>query len=551
MLAVRAGSITLSTLVAATLVVTGAPIAASAAETTGSITGTASGGYVPDGAAIATAYQLVGEEWLRQGEAVVAANGAYKIDGLELGSYRVAVTDLPEFNGTDGDIEYFGWREWWDDAMTIDAADSVELSSVDPNAVGIDIDLDTVEGEYSWPTIDGTPKVGGVLTATPGAWPIGTPIEYAWFADSTYLADATGATLEVSGDLVGSRISVIVSGEKTPGVWEAKDSAATDAVARGTLTGATPKIKGVLAAGSTIKVSKGTWTAGTSFRYQWYADGKKISGATSSSFKLPSTLVGTKITVNVAGSKTGYASLVKKSAVTSRVAKAPTPTISGSAKIGSKLSARAGTWTTGTRLGYQWYANGVAISGATKSTFTVTRAERGKAITVRVRGAKSGYATVAKMSEATRKVPVTSAPKISGSATVGQRLTVKPGTWSTKTAFTYQWYVGGKAIKNATGATFKLKSTYAGKTITVKVTGRKSGYTTVSRTSSATRSVRYPSRTGPTSLGSCPSWAPIKGNADSGIYHLPSGRYYDATNPEECFRTETAARAAGYRASKV
>lgn len=48
----------------------------------------------------------------------------------------------------------------------------------------------------------------------------------------------------------------------------------------------------------------------------------------------------------------------------------------------------------------------------------------------------------------------------------------------------------------------------------------------------------------------CPSKYPIKGNASSMIYHVPSGQYYDVTNPEECFSTESAAVAAGYRKSK-
>jgi hypothetical protein len=31
------------------------------------------------------------------------------------------------------------------------------------------------------------------------------------------------------------------------------------------------------------------------------------------------------------------------------------------------------------------------------------------------------------------------------------------------------------------------------------------------------------------------------------IYHMPGGAFYDRTNPEECFSSESAARAAGYR----
>ena len=43
-----------------------------------------------------------------------------------------------------------------------------------------------------------------------------------------------------------------------------------------------------------------------------------------------------------------------------------TPVVSGVAKVGAKLKATAGTWSpTDAKVSYQWYANGVAIPGAT------------------------------------------------------------------------------------------------------------------------------------------------------------------------------------------
>ena len=54
----------------------------------------------------------------------------------------------------------------------------------------------------------------------------------------------------------------------------------------------------------------------------------------------------------------------------------------------------------------------------------------------------------------------------------------------------------------------------------------------------------------PLAGGDCPSEAPIKGNASSGIYHVPGGQFYDRTNAEECFATESDAQDAGYRASR-
>ncbi len=48
----------------------------------------------------------------------------------------------------------------------------------------------------------------------------------------------------------------------------------------------------------------------------------------------------------------------------------------------------------------------------------------------------------------------------------------------------------------------------------------------------------------------CPADHPIKGNDNSGIYHVPGGQFYDATNARKCFTSEGAAILAGYRKSE-
>ncbi len=55
----------------------------------------------------------------------------------------------------------------------------------------------------------------------------------------------------------------------------------------------------------------------------------------------------------------------------------------------------------------------------------------------------------------------------------------------------------------------------------------------------------------PISKTDCPSNAPIKGNASSKIYHKPGQRFYKKTHPKECFASDSAAVAAGYRKAKV
>ena len=54
----------------------------------------------------------------------------------------------------------------------------------------------------------------------------------------------------------------------------------------------------------------------------------------------------------------------------------------------------------------------------------------------------------------------------------------------------------------------------------------------------------------PNDDGSCPDGFPIKANDNSGIYHLPTGRFYGRTKAERCYATAEQAEADGYRAAK-
>ncbi|MGH3498581.1 MAG: 50S ribosomal protein L17 [Nocardioidaceae bacterium] len=55
-----------------------------------------------------------------------------------------------------------------------------------------------------------------------------------------------------------------------------------------------------------------------------------------------------------------------------------------------------------------------------------------------------------------------------------------------------------------------------------------------------------PDSAAPLEDGTTPEGFDIKGNADSMKYHLPDGQWYDQTVPEVWFRTEEAARVAGF-----
>ncbi|MBD8080738.1 hypothetical protein [Cellulosimicrobium arenosum] len=410
------------------------------------------------------------------------------------------------------------------------------------------------------PTIVGSARIGSTLTAGPGAWSNGATLSYRWTRDGAAVAGATRPTYVPAPADLGHEIGVIVTGSAAfhP---DAERTSPTVTVGAGALSAATPKISGTAQVGKKLTASVGTWTPKPSVSYQWRANGTAIKGATHSTYTVPSSLHGKKITLTVTGKAVGYTTRSVTSAATQAVAagtfSAPTPKITGTARVGSTLRVTAGSWAPKGAVSYRWKAGGKSISGATKSTYVLKKNDHAKRITVTVTGRATGYATRSVTSSSTVAVATkfarTAAPKISGTVQVGKTLKASPGSWSPTPLFSYQWKVDGRSVSGATRSTFKVRSGDKGKRITVTVTGKRSTYVTAYRASAKTAAVKAaprPSRTSPASTWNCPSWARVKGNASSMIYHVPGGRWYDRTKPEECFTTTGAARAAGYRPSK-
>ncbi len=82
-------------------------------------------------------------------------------------------------------------------------------------------------------------------------------------------------------------------------------------------------------------------------------------------------------------------------------------------------------------------------------------------------------------------------PTITGTAAVGMTLTATPHVWKpTPVSLAYQWKRNGIAIPGATSATYRLSAADMGATIEVAVTGSKSDYTSVTKTSRGTGKVK-------------------------------------------------------------
>jgi Domain of unknown function (DUF4347)/RTX calcium-binding nonapeptide repeat (4 copies) len=362
-------------------------------------------------------------------------------------------------------------------------------------------------------SIVGTATQGQTLTATntlTDADGLGT-LSYQWKADGADILGATASTLTLTGDQVGKAISVTVSYTDGAGKLESVTSLqATSAVANlndaptGFVT-----IDGTALQGATLTANTSSLVdadgLGT-LSYQWYADGLAISNGTSSSYTLTQAEVGKLVTVNVSYTDqndgavgTGASESVTSSArfvgqhsntlptgsVTIGYATGGDLTPIGTLSEGDTLKASNSLvdLDTGTTSGalqpsisHQWYADGVAISGARFDTYTLTQAEVGKAITVKASYIDAfGIAESVTSASTTAVTDVTHTPggsvSIAGTATQGQTLTATNtltdadglGTLS------YQWKADGADILGATASTLTLTGDQVGKAISVTV----------------------------------------------------------------------------------
>jgi hypothetical protein len=233
-------------------------------------------------------------------------------------------------------------------------------------------------------------------------------------------------------------------------------------------------------------------------RYQWYRGSTAIKNATKSTYKAGSSDIGKTLKVRIRTYPSGsshYTHSMTSAATAAigggQIIASGSPEIQGDALVGVKLSVVKPTYSvTGLSYSYRWYRDGVSISGATKSTYTLGAADRTKDITVKVTAKKSHYTTLAQTSEAVGPVDwgtlsVSQAPTISGTVKSGKTLTAKSNGWSTsgstKLYFWYAWDGEGSPgdedlVQVGTSSKLKLSSLHKGLKITVQVQGFKNGY---------------------------------------------------------------------------
>jgi hypothetical protein len=353
------------------------------------------------------------------------------------------------------------------------------------------------------PTITGQPAnqtvpVGQTATFTVTATGTGT-LAYQWYKNGTAVSGATSASYTTPA-AASTDSGAIYTVTVTNASGSVTSTPATLTVAAGGTTVnpnapviTTPPGSQTVTVGQTATFSV-TATGTAPLTYQWYEGGVAISGATSSTYTTPSTVIGdtgSVFTVTV----TNPEGTVTSPPATLTVTAAPTaPAITTqpvSQTVTTGQSATFNVTATGTGpLTYQWYKGGTAISGATSSTYTTpatASGDSGSVFTVTITN-PVGSVTSTPATLTVNSAPLITTPPASQTVPVGQTATfsvVASGTGP----LTYQWYKGGAAIAGATSTTYTTPATVigdSGSLFTVTVTNSAGSVTSPSATLTVT-----------------------------------------------------------------
>jgi hypothetical protein len=322
-------------------------------------------------------------------------------------------------------------------------------------------------------------------------------IAYQWYANGVAIDGARSATFRPSVLHIGKAVKVrmlVSSSRYTTASYTTPSVVVQRGVATGGSLAINGDVEGATQPGSVLSAALVMPSPSVAISYRWQrsvdsgAGWAAISGATAKSYNVAPTDVGSTLRLVVTGTRSGYEPVTLTSEVISVEYSIPlevrvAPSVNGTARVGSKLTIDPGVWNaSSTTFRYQWFVNGVALPGATSSTFTPVASHFRDTIHAEVTAVKAGHLPVTVTTDvhtiAEGTAPTaTLAPKISGSAVLDGTLRATTGVWNRDNlTFSYRWFAGGVEIAGVTGNVLVLGPQQVGLKITVRVVAASHGY---------------------------------------------------------------------------
>ncbi|HEV2195107.1 MAG TPA: immunoglobulin domain-containing protein [Candidatus Acidoferrum sp.] len=293
------------------------------------------------------------------------------------------------------------------------------------------------------------------------------PLSYQWQKNGVNIAGATSTSYTTPATTTadsGTTFRVLVNNSAGSATSSAATLTVNAAVQAPSIT--TQPASQTVTAGQTASFS--VTAAGTApLGYQWQKNGTNITGATSSSYTTPATTTSDSgstfrvLVSNTAGTVTSAAATltVNAAAVPPSIITQP-----ASLTVTAGQTASFSVATTGTApLSYQWQKNGVAIGGATSSSYTTpatTSSDNGAQFTVAVSNAAGSVTsnTATLTVNAAVVAPSIATQPVNQTVTTGQ--TASFSVTATGTApLSYQWLKNSVAISGAISSSYTTPAT--------------------------------------------------------------------------------------------
>ena len=325
------------------------------------------------------------------------------------------------------------------------------------------------------------PKVGERLECEKGLWSGGNPppmITYKWLrGESVVAVGEHEERYEVTEADRAHSLSCVVAETNTEGTASVPSSNSPYVFGEQPTVVVPPNVSGNGLLKETLTCSQGEWSAvpAPTYTYRWLRGEMVI--ASGASYVVTTQDRGYSLTCEVIAENSEGKSEAKSGNSVHIPGEQPkstsAPELSGNPEVGGTLKCSLGKWSGAPTPSYeyQWLLNGVSIPGARTETFTITRADRGRAISCKVTATNvEGIASAASQAV---DVPgfapenIEETPNIAGHGVAGEILKCERGFWEGAPApsFKYQWLVNGTIVASSQGDEYTPEASEVGESL--------------------------------------------------------------------------------------